>query len=155
MCNQKSRLKMEIIIFCGIQASGKSSFYKDRFFNTHVRISLDLLKTRHREKSFIDLCFSTEKSFVVDNTNPRREDRERYIQQAKELKVKIIGCYFQSNLDDCLNRNSNRSGKEVIPPVGVKATYNKLETPTFEEGFDELYYVEIVNNEFGVKNWQL
>lgn len=146
---------MEVIIFCGIQASGKSSFYKEHFFNTHVRISLDLLKTRHREKCFIDLCFSTEKSFVVDNTNPLKADREKYISLAKEQKVKIIGYYFQSNLEDCLNRNKSRHGKEVIPTVGVKATHNKLEIPDMEEGFDELYYVEIVDNKFEVKDWQL
>lgn len=146
---------MEVIIFCGIQASGKSSFYKECFFNTHVRISLDLLKTRHREKCFVDLCFSTEKSFVVDNTNPLKEDRERYIKQAKERKSKIIGYYFQSNLDNCLNRNNSRFGNEVIPVVGVRATFNKLELPDMDEGFDELYYVQIVNNKFEIKNWQI
>lgn len=34
---------MEGILFIGIQASGKSTFYKERFFNSHLRISLDLL----------------------------------------------------------------------------------------------------------------
>ncbi|MCB9352743.1 MAG: ATP-binding protein, partial [Lewinellaceae bacterium] len=32
---------MEGILFIGIQASGKSTFYKERFFNSHLRISLD------------------------------------------------------------------------------------------------------------------
>ena len=41
---------MEAIVFIGLQASGKSSFYKERFFSTHVRISLDLLRTRNRER---------------------------------------------------------------------------------------------------------
>ncbi|MEL6944740.1 MAG: ATP-binding protein, partial [Bacteroidota bacterium] len=36
---------MQAILFIGIQASGKSTFYKERFFNTHVRISMDLLNT--------------------------------------------------------------------------------------------------------------
>jgi len=48
---------MEGIIFIGIQASGKSTFYKERFFNTHVRISLDLLNTRNKENHFFDKCF--------------------------------------------------------------------------------------------------
>lgn len=33
---------MEAVIFIGLQASGKSSFYKERFFSTHVWINLDL-----------------------------------------------------------------------------------------------------------------
>lgn len=40
---------MQALIFCGIQASGKSTFYCQRLLNSHVRISLDLLRTRHRE----------------------------------------------------------------------------------------------------------
>lgn len=47
---------MEVIILIGIQGSGKSSFYKARFADTHVRINLDMLKTRHREKLFFDAC---------------------------------------------------------------------------------------------------
>ncbi len=30
--------------FFGIQALGKSTYYKERFFRTHIRISLDLLQ---------------------------------------------------------------------------------------------------------------
>ena len=41
---------MECVIFIGIQASGKTEFYKQNFFKTHVRISMDMLKTRHREE---------------------------------------------------------------------------------------------------------
>ena len=39
---------MQAVIFIGIQGSGKTTFYRDRFFNTHFRINLDMLKTRHR-----------------------------------------------------------------------------------------------------------
>ena len=41
---------MQLIIFIGIQASGKSTFYQQYFYHTHLRINLDMLKTRHREK---------------------------------------------------------------------------------------------------------
>ena len=39
---------MEIIILMGIQASGKSTFYRQKFADSHIRINLDMLKTRHR-----------------------------------------------------------------------------------------------------------
>lgn len=42
---------MEAVILCGIQASGKSAFYSERFFHTHVRINLDMLRTRRREST--------------------------------------------------------------------------------------------------------
>jgi predicted kinase len=34
---------METVILIGIQGSGKSTFYRERFFDTLVRINLDLL----------------------------------------------------------------------------------------------------------------
>ncbi len=53
---------MEAVIFIGIQATGKSIFYKDRFFKTHIRINLDMLRTMNREALFIGRKFS--KGFV-------------------------------------------------------------------------------------------
>jgi hypothetical protein len=64
---------MEAIIFCGIQASGKTSFYKEHFFKTHIRISLDLLNTRRKENIFLQTCFETQQRFVVDNTKRSKE----------------------------------------------------------------------------------
>ena len=144
---------MEAILFCGIQATGKSTFYKERFFKSHVRISLDLLKTRHREERFLEVCLQTQQAFVVDNTNPTQADRSRYIQAARTHKYKIIGYYFRSRIQEALLRNKERSGKECIPEAGLKGTFNRLAHPSPDEGFDELYYVEIVDNNFIVKPW--
>lgn len=147
---------MNAIIFCGIQATGKSSFFKEYFFNTHVRISMDLLKTRNRENHFIDFCLETEQSFVIDNTNPTIEDRAKYINKIKAGRnCEIICYYFQSKIEDALHRNSERTGKARIPDVGIKAAYNKMELPAYKEGFDKIYYVEIKENKFDIKGWEL
>jgi hypothetical protein len=37
---------MEVVIFAGIPASGKSTFYLQRFFETHIRINPDMLRTQ-------------------------------------------------------------------------------------------------------------
>ena len=74
---------MEIIIFIGIQATGKSEFYKRRFYNTHIRINLDMLKTRNKEKILVEACLEAKQPFVVDNTNPTLADRKKYIDPAK------------------------------------------------------------------------
>ena len=144
---------MEAVIFCGIQATGKTTFFKEKFFKTHIRISLDQLNTRNKEQKFIDTCISTQQRYVIDNTNPTKEDRAKYISEAKANKFKVIGYYFQSKLNDALNRNSERIGKENIPEIGIKGTFNKLEIPNFDEGFDELFFVEIEDNDFIIKEW--
>lgn len=142
---------MEAIIFCGIQASGKTTFYKDRFFRTHVRISLDLFNTRRKEDIFLQTCFDTQQRFVIDNTNATKKARQHNITRAKQCKFKVIGYYFHSTLGEAITRNKNRTGKEVIPIAGIAGTLKRLQVPEFEEGFDMLYKVTIVNNAFEVE----
>lgn len=145
---------MEAILFCGIQATGKSTFFKENFFNSHVRISMDLLKTRNRESRFMDLCIDTQQKFVIDNTNPAKEDRARYILKIKQAKYRLVGYYFQSKIEEALDRNAGREGKQRISDAGVRATYSKLEVPSFDEGYDELYYVELKGGSFIIKEWE-
>lgn len=146
---------MEAVIFIGLQASGKSTFYKEHFFKTHIRINLDMLKTRHRESLLLKSCIEMKQSFVVDNTNPTIEDRKRYLDVVKDTEFQMIGYYFQSQLTACITRNSNRSEVERIPERGIRGVYSKLEIPTLDEGFDRLYYVSIKETgEFVIGDWK-
>jgi len=146
---------MEAIILIGIQASGKSSFYRCRFFNTHVRINLDMLKTRHREKLFLDACLAAKQPFVVDNCNPAREDRCRYIEPAKAAGFNVVGYYLQSKVDDCKDRNEQRATGQVVPLKAMLGTAGRLELPSLEEGLDKLYYVKVDGNGgFVIEEWK-
>lgn len=146
---------MEAVILMGVQASGKSTFCRQYFFDTHVRINLDMLRTRHRERRILQVCLETQQRFVVDNTNPTREDRRRYIEPARARRFRVIGYYFESRAADCLLRNEGRADEQRIPLVGVLGTYRRLELPQWEEGFDELYYVRIgEGGGFDVLEWK-
>ena len=39
---------MHVLLFCGLQAAGKSTFYREHFLTTHVLISKDLLRNNSR-----------------------------------------------------------------------------------------------------------
>jgi predicted kinase len=146
---------MQAVIFIGVQASGKSTFYKERFADTHIRINLDMLKTRHREEILVNACLQAHQSFVVDNTNPRVEDRQRYITPAKAAGFEVIGYYFESKLTAILERNRLRPGKERIPETAIRAAFNKLQVPILAEGFNKLYYVKIdPHGSLAVEEWQ-
>ncbi|MEP7338734.1 MAG: AAA family ATPase [Acidobacteriota bacterium] len=145
---------MEAIIFTGIQATGKSAFFQQRFFATHVRINLDMLKTRNRERILIAACLEAKQPFVINNTNLTCEARAVYISQAKVAGFSVTGYYLKSVLQDVLERNRQRSGKALIPEKGILGAYRKLELPSFDEGFDRLFYVEIAEDgQFIVKEW--
>lgn len=146
---------MEAIILIGIQATGKTTFYQERFSRTHQLISLDVLKTRSREDKALADCIRARQPFVVDNTNVLVREREKYIRLAKEAGYRVTGYYFQSHLQDALRRNQQRSGKAVIPRAGVAAKFYALQHLRLEEGFDRLYFVS--TNEQGgfiVQEWR-
>jgi len=134
---------VEAVVFVGIQASGKSSFYRARFYDTHLRINLDMLKTRHREQLLLRACIEAKQPFVVDNTNPSVEERARYIELARSGGFRVVGYYFRLQPKEALARNNQRTGKARIPEKGILGTHKRLRVPTVEEGFDELYHVYI------------
>ncbi|WRS28405.1 AAA family ATPase [Oscillospiraceae bacterium MB08-C2-2] len=146
---------MEMILFVGIQATGKSEFYKCHFYKTHMRINLDMLRTRNRENILINACIHAKQPFVVDNTNPTVVDRERYIAAAKDAGFTVSGYYFQSAIKEAITRNEERSGKECLPIQALLATHSKLELPSYDEGFDKLFYVRIgPDRDFIVEEYQ-
>jgi len=146
---------VEAVIFTGLQATGKSTFYKDRFYKTHIRINLDMLKTRNKENILLEACIKAKQPFVVDNTNPTQEERKKYIDMAKAAKFKVVGFYFHSSVSEAISRNNERDGKERVPLIGIRSTSARMQIPSMEEGFDELYYVRIgEENNFLVEEWK-
>ncbi len=130
---------MEAILLIGIQGSGKSTFYRERFFDTHVRISLDLLRTRHREHRLLQLCIETGQPFVVDNTNVTAAERARYIAPARAPGWRVTGYFFEPDPQGSFERNRLRA--RTVPAAGLFGTLKRLERPTAAEGFDTLRVV--------------
>lgn len=133
----------EAVIFIGVQGSGKTSYYRERFFDTHVRISLDMLRTRAREEILFAACLQARQSFVIDNTNVRVLDRARYIPKARAAGFRVHAYCFRTSLQDAMRRNSQRKIQQKVPTAAVAATFKKLEMPTLEEGFDGIFMVEL------------
>ena len=143
---------MQLIIFTGVQASGKSSYYLLNLYHSHLRINLDMLKTRHRENMIFEAALASKTKIVIDNTNPNRMSRARYIQRARDAGFEVHSYYFETDLSSSLERNRHRVGKANIPEVGVRATYKKLEIPKLDEGFDAIFKVKIIGNgEFSIE----
>ena len=143
---------MEMILFAGLPGSGKSTYYKEYFFNTHLRISNDLLKTKNRSARLLDFCFETKMSFVVDNTNTTKEVRNRFIQACDEaatkqkVAIKKICYYFECDSKICLERNEKRRGKDRVPKQAIFSKAKEFEVPKLDEGFDELNIVDANGN---------
>ena len=134
---------MEAVIFVGVQGSGKSTFYREKFFDTHVRINLDMLRTRQREQLLFAACLDAHQPLVIDNTNPLPTDRQRYIAAARAAGFRVIAYFFDTPLKDALRRNHQRAGKQKVPIPAVAGTFRKLQQPTLAEGFDAIFRVSV------------
>ena len=99
---------MDAVIFIGIQASGKTTFY-EKNFSGYTYINLDTLRTRYRESLALQECLAEGWDFVVDNTNVTVEDRARYITAAKAAGYRVVGYYFRSSVKESVGRNAHRN----------------------------------------------
>ena len=138
-------MSAELVVFVGLQASGKSTFFRERFAATHEHVSKDLFRNNRnrnrRQAQLLREALGAGRSVVVDNTNPAVEDREPLIEIGREFGAGIFGYYFESGVRECLARNANREGKARVPDVAIFATAARLVPPSLAEGFDGLLCV--------------
>jgi predicted kinase len=147
-------LGMELVIFVGLQASGKSTFFRERFAASHQHISKDLFPhnrdKNRRQEHLLRAALSAGRSVVVDNTNPTPEDRRSLVRLGHEYGAKVLIYFFEVGVRECLRRNEMREGKARVPDVAIYATAKKLVAPSTEEGFDELLRVRLNDSTFEV-----
>jgi predicted kinase len=145
---------MEMVILSGLQASGKSTFCRERFAATHVVVSKDLLRNNRnpgrRQVVLIDEAMAAGRSVVVDNTNPTVADRALLIAQARRHGARVVGYHFPTAIEDALRRNAAREGRARVPDVGLFATAKVLVRPALAEGYDELHEVGLGEDGFVV-----
>jgi len=136
----------QLVIFVGLQAAGKSSFFRERFASTHAHVSKDLMPRAARDKESrqlaqVEQALLIGQPVVVDNTNPRAADRAPLIELARRYEARVVGYFFEPGIQDSLRRNAAREPQ--VPKVAIFTTAKKLQPPSFEEGFDEIHHVRL------------
>ena len=142
--------RMELVILVGLPGSGKTSFFQWRFAATHVHVSKDLMHRGARQLSLIDDSLRAGRSVVVDNTSPRVADRAPLIAAARRHGARVAGYVLDTPRGECLTRNRLREGRARVPDVAVHVAAKRMQLPTREEGFDELYTVRAAGGAFEV-----
>ncbi len=145
----------ELVIFVGLQASGKSTFFRERFAATHEHVSKDLFRNNknrnRRQGQLVEAALRAGRPVVVDNTNPTLGDRRPLVELGRRYRARIVGYHFDSGTRDCLARNARREGRARVPDVAVFATAKRFVPPSRDEGFDELYRVRLDDEGFEVR----
>jgi len=134
--------RVELIIFVGLQASGKSTFYHANLAATHVHVSKDLMPNARnkdaKQTELISAALAGGRSVVVDNTSPTPFERAPLIALARRFGARTSAYFFEAAVKDAVARNRLREGRARVPDVAILMTARKIVPPSLEEGFDEV-----------------
>jgi len=135
-------MRVELIIFVGLQASGKSTFYHANLAATHVHVSKDRMPNARnkdaKQTELISAALRAGRSVVVDNTSPTPFDRAPLISLARTFGARVSAYFFEAVVKDAVARNRLREGRARVPDVAILITARKIVPPSLEEGFDEV-----------------
>src|SRR5688500_12678847 len=125
---------MELVILCGLQASGKSTFRRERLPDLVV-VSKDLMpnnrRREQRQRELIADALAAGQSVVVDNTNPAPSDRAPLVAIGRAQGASTVAYCFDADFETCVERNAGRSGRAQVPFVGLVDVARRLKPPTF------------------------
>jgi predicted kinase len=142
---------MDLIVLIGLPGAGKTTFYQQRFAGTATLVSKDLLRSGgrlgERQAALVEAALGRGESVVVDNTNPQVDDRSPLVAQARRRGGRAIAYFFAPDLPGCRRRNAARSGRARVPDVALHVTAKRMQPPGYQEGFDEIYDVRLVEGE--------
>jgi predicted kinase len=142
---------MEVIVLIGLPGSGKSTFYQARFAATHEHVSKDNFPGARdrdrRQRELIDAALAAGRSVVVDNTNPRADDRRAIVAQARRHGAKTIAYVFDVPIPLAIARNETRQGRAKVPKVAIFTVAKRWQPVTADEGFDEIHRVTFAGDQ--------
>ncbi len=131
----------EILLTIGIPASGKSSYIKNKLYDSHIRVNRDMINNLAKEQTILTAILSTNMNVVIDRTNLTQEVRARFINLAKMYKYNVIGLIFDTPIEVCLERNKKRNLSTRVPEKIMKSMQSQLEQPSLEEGINQVIRV--------------
>lgn len=135
----------QMIINVGYPGSGKTSFTK-KHLSGLVHINQDTLKTPAKCLKECESALKLKKSVVIDNTNPTKAGREKWIQLAEKYKVNVICYNFTTDLNTAKHNNhyrhySTKAGVKIIPDIAYFTYRKKFEEPDKSQ-FEKIFNID-------------
>jgi len=80
----------------------------------------------------------------ADATHVDFSSRIKLLNQINKSSLEEINIILlDTNLEECIRRNSNRKGREVVPENVIRDMYRRLTIPNINEPFDNIYIVHM------------
>ena len=108
---------------------------EDEYFSKETQVYNEFIKQ-------IDAAIAAQSDVWVDQTSLNAAARNKLFSRLKRKPEQVIGIYFKTPLKTILQRNSQRTGRALVPEDAVINMFNSLTKPTFSEGFTDIWEVE-------------
>eukprot|EP01127_Copromyxa_protea_P000063 TRINITY_DN1005_c0_g1_i2.p1 TRINITY_DN1005_c0_g1~~TRINITY_DN1005_c0_g1_i2.p1 ORF type:complete len:542 (+),score=105.58 TRINITY_DN1005_c0_g1_i2:2337-3962(+) len=140
----------EMILNIGPPASGKSTFTKKFLIpNGYMWINQDTYKTAEKCYTFASQALADKRSVAIDNTNPDRKSREKWITLAKQYNIPVRVLLFDTPLEVAHHLNKYREKltdgqTAAVPEIAYAVFKSRYEAPELSEGIQEITKVPFV-----------
>jgi len=157
---------MDIILLCGLYGAGKTKFAKQHFLNSNrFRISRSEIRknlfemayfgkkwtaeafsedndflVKHVERKILEHILHHKQKSLIINTFVSTKSRKRFINIAKERKIKIGAIFLNPPIETCLEKNETNAIN--VPSNVLYILKGKLELPAKSEGFDKVIIID-------------
>lgn len=142
----------EVILNCGLPASGKS-YYTKKFIcpQGYEYINQDTLKTHDKCIKLLENNLKANKKCIIDNTNITKAKRKQIIDMCKKYNFRVRLIHFATSKDLAMHNSYYRNtiSDNEIPAIS-KIVYNiykkNFEKPTLSEGFYKMETIDFSLN---------
>jgi len=145
--------KRELIVTCGLPGSGKSTYAKKRWGNSHVIICADEFRKVHTGRDFyppaecvimqmvrvtVEVLLRRSMPVVIDMTSLTVKSRLKWVDLARRCGAPVRCVWMDVSTSTCLARNASR--KRKVPADVIDAMANRFKPPSGanDEGFDRI-----------------
>ena len=143
--------KPTLYIIVGLPRSSKSTFFKKYYTNCEY-LSRDEIRENvfgykgnmnHEEEvtrifnDRLNSALNKSLDIFIDNTSVQRKYRNKIVNQAKSRKYNVIAFDMMANYEDVIN-NANKEGFSISV---IESMACRLNHPSYEEGYNEIYKV--------------
>ena len=148
--------KLIVIIFCGLSASGKTSFFRNHLKKlNYFYISRDEMKTMDKCHKMCETQLKSKQNCVIDNTNVDLSGRKRWVEICHKYCAVPLLFHFDITVEQSLHNNKFRRVVGVNSPVTdlvIRSQNKNFIKPTLSEGFESIFKINFVPNFLSEEN---